>query len=36
MDSARHVIDHISNHRFLSYMTSYDVASTIDQSGYTC
>jgi len=32
MDSARHVITRISNPRFLSRMTYYDVASTIHQS----
>jgi hypothetical protein len=32
MDIARHVIKRIWNPRFLSYMASYDVASTIHQS----
>jgi len=32
MDSARHVIKCILNPHFLSYMASYDVASTIHQS----
>ena len=32
MDSARHVIKRMLNPRFLSYMTCYDVASTMHQS----
>ena len=32
MDSARHVIKHMSNPRCLSQMSSYDVASTVHQS----
>jgi len=31
VDSARHVINRILNPRLLSYMTSYDAASTIHQ-----
>ena len=32
MDSARHVIEHMLNPRFLTSTASYDVASTIHQS----